>query len=79
MRPGRNEADDMPDDLLAAAHREAAAHGWLWREPVHAQLEWFRGDRVWSLRTNANAIGSNIIMKIRESDGAILEAAFLPR
>jgi hypothetical protein len=71
--------EEIPAELLNVAQREADLRGWTWRAPVHSRLQYESGARVWSIRTNAHSLGSNIRMKIRESDQAILEAVFLPR
>jgi hypothetical protein len=71
--------EEIGVELVEAAQREAALRGWTSRDPVHSQPEPESGARVWSIRTNTHSRGSNIRMKIRESDQAILKAVFLPR
>jgi len=58
----------------------AAARGWPWIEPVEVRLDRTTSDqRFWTIRTNALSKGRNIRLLIRESDLAVIEAAFLPR
>jgi hypothetical protein len=72
--------DDLRKRILDVARRHADEHAWSWVEPVELTFAASGADgRVWSLRTNAHARGRNIRMRIRESDLAVLEAAFLPR
>ena len=74
-----SDVDAIKKDLLEAAQREAFQRGWIWLTPVQVDLVHSSGERVWSILTNAYSVGSNIRMKIRECDLAILEAHFLPR
>ena len=72
--------EELEHKLLSIAKATATEHGWPWIEPVSINVE--RGvvpQRVFSVRTNAHAIGCNIRMLIRESDFAVIEAVFLPR
>lgn len=56
-----------------------AARGWPWIEPVDLELATVSPARTWSVRTNVQSLGSNVRLRIRESDLAIIEAGFLPR
>jgi hypothetical protein len=71
--------DDPRPRLLAVARAAASERGWPWLEPVDVSLSAVSPERLWSIRTNAHAVGTSIRILIRESDAAILQAAFLPR
>lgn len=70
--------DDPRPRLLEAARAHAEERGWPWLEPVDIRLSSI-SDRTWTIRTNARAVGMNVRILVRESDGAILQAGFLPR
>jgi hypothetical protein len=66
--------------VIEIAQRVAAEQSWPWLEPVDVSLSFSGpGNRIWSIRTNAQSHGMNIQLSIRESDLAVLKAAFLPR
>lgn len=74
------DTEDLRNKLLMVARAYANEHSWPWIEPVEVQLARSGpGNRVWSVRTNILACGRNIRILIRDSDLAIVEAAFLPR
>jgi len=73
-------SNELRNQLLQAARQYAENQAWPWLEPIEVELaDSVPGKRVWSVRTNAFAVGLNIRMRIRESDFAVVEAAFLPR
>jgi hypothetical protein len=66
--------------LLEVARHYADERAWSWVEPVELVMATSGPEgRIWSLRTNVQARGRNIRMRIRESDLAVIDAAFLPR
>jgi hypothetical protein len=66
--------------LVATARATADTRGWSWEEPVVVTVVISApGQRTWSVRSNASAIGRNVVITIREADLAVLEAVFLPR
>jgi len=72
--------NELHSRLLQAARTYADKHDWPWLEPVQLTLtQAAPGNRIWSVRTNALAVGMNIRLHIRESDCTVVEAAFLAR
>jgi hypothetical protein len=65
--------------LIAAARAVAGARSWPWIEPVTIELDSISPERIWLVRTNCYSRGSNVRVRIRQSDQAILDAVFLPR
>jgi hypothetical protein len=66
--------------LLEIARGVAAQRGWSWLEPVDIRLSSSgTAGRVWTIRTNAHEVGMNVQILIRESDGSIVQAGYLPR
>ena len=72
--------EETRQKFIAVGKAVAAAQGWPWIEPVEVRLDRTTSDqRFWTIRTNASSRGRNIRLLIRESDLAVIEAAFLPR
>jgi hypothetical protein len=66
--------------LLTVARELASQRGWPWLEPVEISLSSSgTAGREWTIHTNCHARGMNIRVVIRESDGSILQAGYLPR
>ncbi len=65
--------------LVAAARAVAEERGWTWREPAAVEPALRAGERTWTVRSNALARGTNVVVTLREADLAVLEARFLPR
>ena len=73
-------AADVRNQPLAVAQAYAAQHGWPWLEPVDVRLLRETPDgNIWSIRTNAFAVGRNVRVVVRESDLTAIDAGFLPR
>ncbi len=68
------------EQLLEVAQRVAVACGWPWLEPVAIDVESAAAEgRTWSVRTNCQQRGMNVVIVIRESDLRVVRAGFLPR
>jgi hypothetical protein len=66
--------------LLEIARNLSVERGWTWLEPVDIKRSSSgAAGRIWTIRTNADEVGMNIRILIRESDGAILQASYLLR
>jgi hypothetical protein len=71
---------DLRELVLAAARQHADARGWKWLTPVEVTLtNNVPGDRRWTVKTNAFAVGMNTRIVVRERDLVVLEAGYLPR
>jgi hypothetical protein len=64
---------------IAAARAHAAAKNWPFVEPIEVMKALWKGVPVYNVRTNTLAVGRNARFVIRQSDGEVLEAAFLAR
>ncbi|HXU82329.1 MAG TPA: hypothetical protein VN914_13095 [Polyangia bacterium] len=71
-------ADDPRPRLLAAARAHAEQRGWPWLEPVDIRLT-SAAERLWTIRTNAEAVGMNVRIVVRESDAVIVQSGYLAR
>lgn len=70
---------DLEQQIVDAARQEADRREWPWDLPVRVTLSQALPQRIWSVLTNANAVGRNVRIDIRESDLAIINSKFLPR
>jgi hypothetical protein len=71
--------DELEARLLAKAREHADTRGWPWLEPCKLELTRVSPDRLWSVRSNALAVGMNVRIVIREHDLAVVDAAYLAR
>ena len=68
------------DNAIAIAKEAALKNGWSWIGRVSvAKRGWLFGRRKWEVTSNADMLGCNVRVLIRDADGAILRAGFLPR
>ena len=63
--------------VVEIAKRNADNQGWVWKEPVQAALNKRKGR--WEVRSNTSARGCNVVTKVDDKDGRIVDAKFLPR
>lgn len=63
------------EEALARAREECGRRGWPWTEPVRVR----RRRRGYSVLTNAEARGGNVLVSIDGVTGEVLHANYAPR
>lgn len=66
------------DEATEIARRLAAEKGWAWLEPVRAKMSKRSGRTTWTVLSNAQAIGRNVIVTIDDASRSVRRAMFLP-
>lgn len=66
------------DEATAIARTLAAEKGWAWLEPVRALMSKRSGRTTWTILSNAQAIGRNVIVTIDDASRSVRRATFLP-
>jgi hypothetical protein len=67
------------EELVDVARRYADERGWTWREPVQAQIVKWQGVDACQIDTHVGFRGVNVRVVVAVTDGAILNAAYMPR
>ena len=63
--------------VIEIAKHNADTQGWIWKEPVQATLN--KRKCRWEVRSNSGARGCNVVTKVDDKNGRIVDAKFLPR
>ena len=66
-------------ELIDLARQYAVARGWTWRDPVQARRVKWKGADAYQIDTHVGFRGVNVSVVIAVADGAILNAAYMPR
>jgi hypothetical protein len=64
---------------IELARQYAAQREWTWREPVQVRPVKWKGADAYQIDTHVGFRGVNISIVIAAADGAILNAAYMPR